>query len=916
VGLVIGAAIGFNRWLLSITVGRNGTDLGEGLRWAALQALAAYAVHPYVCSAQVGAGDAYHYTLSLADFIRQVRAGVFPVFIGQSEYAFNGGIHTVRTAPYFVHLGALLDALTLHTLPCFAVSNLAIVFSATFGALGAYAALLLYAPKRAMTAVALAALYILSPAILAPLYEGDMIATFMTVPMLPWWVLGLALAADEPMAWRPWLIQGASLAAMWLAHPPIALWSTALTAGAWLFILARERDSATALERMMVAMLLCALLSAYEFASVLTLKISPGPDVQSSAASIVLANIARNWKASLMPVRADGLLLGNIQLGYSLAAAAAVGFLTIGRRRSSPVLFMCMAALLILVVPVPGLTPWLWHHTPHAVYDVTNAWPMQRFYPMLAALAIFAALSPKPRPNPPSERRAAMMAIAFAIGLGWTVSEAQAFFPAREKGVVDPKVSERLFRPENVSLTRVSYMYFGFYPGYFSHSPMDPFLETRLIDVRTMAVLADGSTMINGGRSPGSFKVELTENARGEIEPEIPIKAGETSVLRFDFHGRELEGVLQLSGRTLFRQYRLPQSGAARSFGSGPANGHVISVQNTGTEPDSVRIGFTPDPGQDAGWPKAGNFAGLSVEPQSTGGHMVELRSLIPFHAVARTDRPTLLETPKVFLPDYRARVNGNTVAVVRTGEGLVGVPLGSGWSDVVVDYPGPPILRVAFGTSGLAWLVLAVGAIVMPRADPTGDRLRLWFASEKRVRRMVRVMPFLSLSCALLALCALWTWPRLNTHKEGAIRLVLKLPVGGLHKSEPLVTTGRTGAGDVIYINYLGDDRISVGHDWWGNGAAVSKPFVVDFLVPQIVEVSMRSLSTQKHSGQSPRPSAPAAVLVKWNGREVLNDDAGSYPPGPEDTEIGANLIGASTCVPEFSGVIMESVPIEPWTH
>jgi hypothetical protein len=129
-------------------------------------------------------------------------------------------------------------------------------------------------------------------------------------------------------------------------------------------------------------------------------------------------------------------------------------------------------------------------------------------------------------------------------------------------------------------------------------------------------------------------------------------------------------------------------------------------------------------------------------------------------------------------------------------------------------------------------------------------------------------------------------------------------------------VTTGRTGAGDVIYINYLGDDRVSVGHDWWGHGAEESKPFIVDFLVPQIIEISMRSLSGRKPSGQGPRASDSSVVSVKWNGREVLNDNSGSYPPGPEETEIGANQIGASTCVPEFSGVITESVPIDSWTN
>ena len=218
IGIVLGLSLASIRGLLLIAVGRDRVGSAEGFRWALLQALAAYAFHSYVLCVHIGAGDAYHYSLSMGDFIRQVRAGIFPVFIGQSEFAFNGGIHTVRTAPYFVHLGALLDALTLHTLPFYAVANLTIVLSASLGVLGTYAALSLYAPGRPMAAAALAALYMLSPRSW-PLYEGDMIATFMTVPMIPWWVLGLALAAEDEAAWRPWLMQGAALAAMWWAHP-------------------------------------------------------------------------------------------------------------------------------------------------------------------------------------------------------------------------------------------------------------------------------------------------------------------------------------------------------------------------------------------------------------------------------------------------------------------------------------------------------------------------------------------------------------------------------------------------------------------------------------------------------------------------------------------------------------------------
>jgi len=916
VGIVLGVSIAFNRWLLSIAVNRGPVAPAEGLRWAALQGLAAYAIHPYVRCAQVGAGDAYHYSLTLADFIRQVRSGIFPVLIGQSEFAFNGGIHSVRTAPYYAHLGGLLDALTLHTLPFYAVSNLAVAASATLAVVGAYTAMRLYAPARAVAAMVLSALFILSPAILAPLYEGDMIATFMAVPMLPWWVLGLALAADDPLPLRPWLLQGSALAVMWLAHPPMAAWATALTAAAWVPILARSRNLWASAERVTLAALTCALLASYEFVSVLALKLPSAPGPHSGVPIAIVENVVRNWKAGLMPLSADGNLLGDIQLGYSLTLAAFAGFLAIGSRKSASLLLGCMAALLILLVPVPVVTPVLWSWVPHAVLVITNVWPMQRFYPILAALAAFAALSGASHVILRDERRGALIALAVVAALGWSLSEAQILFSRREATTLSNEASKRLFRPENIMLTRVSYLFFGSYPGYFSHSMMEPFLETRLLDSSTLAVLADGSTTMSGGHPPGTYEVELRQGPGGEIEPEIPINPAETLVFRFDFRGRDLAGVLQLSGRTLSREYRLPWSGEGKSFGSGLKNGRVLAVQNTNDIRDSVRMDFVPDPGEGAASGTSRTFATLEVEPFTGVKHVIELRSLLPFRATVVARGPAILETPRVDVPGYRARVNGRQVEILRTSDGLVGVPVAAGTSDVTVDYPGSAVLRLAYGACAGAWIVFALCVVGSPVADPLGEWLRSWNAPLLERSRSLRRLPLIAFAGIVLALCAGSAWNWWKSTNRGAIRLVVSLPAGSSNGSEPLVTTGRPGAGDTVFLNYLGGNRVSVGHDWWGHPAAVSGAFTVDFMIPQTIEISMESLVRRRPWTPDGSRAGRSGISVKWNGREILSDERGSYPAGPDKAEIGTNGIGATTCAAAFTGKILESEPIDPWTR
>jgi hypothetical protein len=427
-----------------------------------------------------------------------------------------------------------------------------------------------------------------------------------------------------------------------------------------------------------------------------------------------------------------------------------------------------------------------------------------------------------------------------------------------------------------------------------------------------MAVLADGSTTISGERPPGSSEFDLRFGPNGLAEAGFPIGPEQADVIRFDYLGREPAGILQFTGRTLNREYQLPSSGAGRSFGSGPTNSRVIAVQNTDSAPDWVSVRFYPDASADANRRPPRTLARVAVEPLAAGSHVIVLRSLLPFHATVRSDRPALLETPRVYVPNYRARVNGRIVPVVRSGEGMVGVQVGAGESDVIVDYPGSRLQRVSYCAGLGAWLAFALCAVGIPIADPSGGwRHRL--ESRAQIRRMARFLPLLALAGVLVPLGVLWARQMHSFRGTGALRLVVKLPIGNGKRGEPLVTTGRTGAGDVIYVKYLGKDLVSVGHDYWGVGGAESKPFAVDFLVPQIIEISMRSLAQQKPPQANAPDAVPHGVLVRWNGNVILSDPRDSYPPGPERVEVGANTIGATTSVPAFTGEILEAGPIEP---
>ncbi|HEY1792488.1 MAG TPA: hypothetical protein VGG34_06190 [Opitutaceae bacterium] len=891
------------RALLAFPRGYGKPAFSDGLRVALVQCVAAYAIHPYAICAQVGLGDAYHYTLSLADAVHQLRAGVFPIFVGQSRFAFNGGIHTLRTAPYFTHLGFILDAATLHTLPAFALCNLILLFSTVVGAVSAYSALLVYSPNRPWLDAALAALFILSPAILASLYEGDMIPTFIAMPMIPWLALGLALAAEDPSGWRPWLYQSVAVAALWWAHPPTALWASILCAGGVLAAVARRRMTRIGLARMTLAALLFALLAAYEFTSVLTLRLPPGPDTQATEATDFVQKVSSRGLAPFEPLSTDGgHLNGDVQLGYSLLLAIIAGLLVSKRLKSANTLFGLILFLIAFIVPLPGATRWLWLHVPKIVLDVTKFGPKERFYPLLAGLAIFVSVAGLSQLDLARRRRAVFLSLGLSAAVAWSGFEATRLFKCAVGGSFSPESSTQHFSPANLVLTRVSYMFFGFFPGYFSNSPTEPFLETRLLDAHTLGVISDGETSFPDSAVARGPSLEFSASSNDTSELRIPLKPEETAVLRFDFLGREPRGELQLESRTLDRLYALPSSGGEKAFGAGPRNGRLIAITNSSKRPDLLNMRFVPDRAAGDGRGAPGPFARVTITPFVNDGHALTLRSLMPFNVDVHSDREGILETPRVDIPGYHATVNGAEVGIVKTADGLVGVPVPPGTSNVHVFYPGPRILRVTYWMSLASWIMMGVCLGTFPLAIGREKRRRFASVLDAFISRLVvPVLAAIAIGAGLtVSIRAFSGWVKAS----GNLRVVVRLPAEPAGTIEPLVTTGRTGRGDVIFIKFLGGDHVSVGYDHWGFGGTVSKPIKVDFAQPQSVEISMRSLSRRSILGIGGPDVMPTGIRVEWNGREVISAARDSYSPGP--LEIGVNSIGASSCGPRFNGEIL----------
>ena len=207
---------------------REGGTWTEPVRVLAVGSAPLVALLPLFSDRLLGGTDARWYAYMLRDFIDEFRAGVFPVFIGQGEFAWNGGVHPFRSAPVYMHLAGLWDLLTGRTLNAPALQHLTALTAGLGGALGFYAAAAALLPMRRWIAAGWAVLYAVAPVWLGVLYCADAYMTFIAMAVLPAVLYGNARSLLGPDGrGYGWLAAG--LGAVWMCHPPSAMMAMLLT---------------------------------------------------------------------------------------------------------------------------------------------------------------------------------------------------------------------------------------------------------------------------------------------------------------------------------------------------------------------------------------------------------------------------------------------------------------------------------------------------------------------------------------------------------------------------------------------------------------------------------------------------------------------------------------------------------------
>lgn len=676
----------------------------EIARWGLLLVTGCWLFHPFMTGRQIGAGDALWYANMLADFVTQWRAGIFPVFVGQTEFAFNGAVYPLRVAPLYQHLAGAIDLLTCRQLGFFALQHATVIVCGFAGLAISYLALIRLAPPQRWAACGLSILYVSCPGVLGTIYTQDLYMTWMTVPFLPLAAYGLVRPfQNDDLGSQVCL--AAALAALWLGHSPIALWMTLITGTIQTVRLMVFHRHRAAWLRALAGGLLFIALGLYPFVSVASLNT---PGVASTVTTGLaqqerITNVIREvFPAVIRPLSDHARSLADLQLGYGLwlvlfASLYAACRSPLGELR---LLLAACGGLLVLLLPVPGLTDWLWAHLPGQIKRITFYWPMHRFYLILAALLATSGQLAFSHWNIRRKSAANLLGgLMFAV-VCWSLWESRQFIRAGIERTASAERSAQVMRPENRLLMNHAYGLFPALPAYFSNGVTDPRAEARLLAPDTLQLIP---TPAQDAAIVGEFVGTVDDNPGVlRLRPTLQLKPGHRYALDFEFESHRFTGVLQLAGSTFFREYLLPQSGESRAFGTGPANTKTLPLWTSSSDPETISLCYIPTDGtKPAEFTAFARFRLREIDPQAGP---VTVTSLLPFRATVHTGTTAWLETPRMFIPGYAATADGQPTEARRSPQGLVMVSAPPVTREFEIRYVGSAVLRATYWLSFATW--------------------------------------------------------------------------------------------------------------------------------------------------------------------------------------------------------------------
>ncbi|MBC7365480.1 MAG: hypothetical protein H7343_01500 [Undibacterium sp.] len=419
--------------------------------------------------------------------------------------------------------------------------------------------------------------------------------------------------------------------------------------------------------------------------------------------------MAQLWPTNLWTVSPLAQQLGDLQPGVAVLAALVVGWLALLVRPTWEGRLIALAGLGVAMVifPFPRISPLLYQGVPDPLYGITTVSLWLRVMPVLVVVAIFSGfLAAANRPRGFWLSSAVVLAGAeLLFGHWWETSK---FIRRGERAVNTSEQTAAFYRSENAQL--YAYAYLGLpHPGYLMNGVIDYQLESRLLELKTLAWRKD-PVLVNPDETRVTF---TTAPLRGVpnwnvVEPTLVIAPGERRLLDFKFFDRSYGGTLIMKGPGFYRDYYLPEAGFyPKSFGVAKERPKTLAIWNTSERERKVGLVFLNALPEDTGKP-FGDFARVSMRTYRPEDLQIQTRSLIPYQAEVELKEPMYLETPRVFIPGYRARVDGISKPVEMSPDHLAMVRVEPGRHTVDLFYKGTFAARMLFRLSALTWFGLA----------------------------------------------------------------------------------------------------------------------------------------------------------------------------------------------------------------
>ena len=139
---------------------------------------------------------------------------------------------------------------------------------------------------------------------------------------------------------------------------------------------------------------------------------------------------------------------------------------------------------------------------------------------------------------------------------------------------------------------------------------------------------------------------------------------------------------------------------------------------------------------------------------------------------------------------------------------------------------------------------------------------------------------------------------PAATSPSYGPLCIEFRFPPFGGKRSEPLVSSGESGRGNLLYVKYVDERSVVFGYDHWGVGGFETEPITVEPGAEQMLEVDYGAL-------HAAAPAPAKRVILRLNGTVVADRPGEFYACPPERVKVGVNAIGASTASERFSGTI-----------